>query len=244
MRISLKNITKHYDKKVLDDISIEIDGYSSVAIIGLSGCGKSTLLRLISGIEYPQNGDIKINDWEVTKENEKEYQSHLGFVFQKHNLFPHLTLKENITVILNKVKGQTKDEATDRAEELLKMLHLCDEMDKLPANVSGGQAQRASIARALSTKPSLLVLDEPTASLDPILTHEVLMEIQHLRSLGKDFIFVTHELNFVKSFADYVIFIDEGKILEHGQVGILSNPSTEKLKAFMKNVSYDEEQNI
>ena len=241
MRILLKNITKYYDKKVLDDISIEIDGYSSVAIIGLSGCGKSTLLRLISGIEYPQSGEIKINDWKVTKENEKEYQSHLGFVFQKHNLFPHLTLKENITIILEKVKGQPKEEANKRAEELLEMLHLGDEMDKLPAKVSGGQAQRASIARALSTKPSLLVLDEPTASLDPILTHEVLMEIKHLKSLGKDFIFVTHELNFVKNFADYVVFIDNGKIEEHGEVEILDNPRTGKLKAFMKNVSYDKE---
>jgi len=239
MKISLKNITKYYDKKVLDDISIEIDGYSSVAIIGLSGCGKSTLLRLISGIEYPLEGEIKINDWEVTKENEKEYQSHLGFVFQKHNLFPHLTLKENITIILEKIKGQSKDEANERSEELLEMLHLCDEMDKKPANVSGGQAQRASIARALSTKPSLLILDEPTASLDPILTHEVLMEIKHLKSLGKDFIFVTHELAFVRNFADYVVFIDEGKIEEHGEVSILDNPSTDRLKAFMKNVSYE-----
>jgi len=142
---------------------------------------------------------------------------------------------------LEKIKGQSKEEAGNRAEELLEMLHLKDEMNKKPANVSGGQAQRASIARALSTKPSLLILDEPTASLDPILTHEVLMEIKHLKSLGKDFIFVTHELNFVKSFADYVIFIDEGKIIEHGEVEILSNPATDKLKAFMKNASYDGE---
>ncbi len=241
MKISLKNITKYYDKKVLDDISIEIEGYSSVAIIGLRGCGKSTLLRLISGIEFPQEGEIQINDWKVTKDNIEEYQNHLGFVFQKHNLFPHLTLKKNITVILEKVKGQQKEEAEKRAEELLDMLHLHDEMNKRPAKVSGGQAQRASIARALSTRPSLLILDEPTASLDPILTHEVLMEIKHLKSLGKDFIFVTHELNFVKNFADYVIFIDEGKITAHGEVGILSNPSTDKLKAFMKNASYTEE---
>ncbi len=239
MNISIENVTKYYDKLVLDNISINIEGYSSVAIIGLSGCGKSTLLRLISGIEYPHTGSIRINNWQVTKENEKEYQSHLGFVFQKHNLFPHLTLKENITIILEKIKGQSKDTADSRADELLEMLHLCDEKDKLPANVSGGQAQRASIARALSTKPSLLILDEPTASLDPILTHEVLMEIKHLKSLGKDFIFVTHELNFVRNFADYVIFIDNGKILEHGEVSILDKPKTEKLKAFMKNVSYD-----
>jgi len=239
MKISIKNVTKYYDKKVLDDISIDIDGYSAVAIIGLSGCGKSTLLRLISGIEFPQAGEIQINEWKSTRETKREYQNQLGFVFQKHNLFPHLTLKQNITVILEKVKGQSKEEAEARAEELLNMLHLHDEMDKKPAKVSGGQAQRASIARALSTKPSLLIMDEPTASLDPILTHEVLMEIKHLKSMGKDFIFVTHELNFVKNFADYVIFIDEGKIAEHGETDILINPSTDKLKAFMKNVSYD-----
>lgn len=239
MRISLKNVTKDYDKRVLDDISLVIDGYSSVAIIGLSGCGKSTLLRLIAGIEYPQSGEIMINEWQVDKENTKEYQTHIGIVFQHHNLFPHLTLKENITLILEKIKGQSETEANERAEELLELLHLCVEMDKLPANVSGGQAQRASIARALSTRPSLLLLDEPTASLDPILTHEVLTEIKLLKSMGKDFIFVTHELAFVKSFAEYVIFIDNGKIIEHGKVNILQNPATDQLKAFMKNVTYD-----
>ncbi|MEX1376398.1 MAG: ATP-binding cassette domain-containing protein [Eubacteriales bacterium] len=239
MKISIKNIVKHYDKKVLDDISVDIDGYSAVAIIGLSGCGKSTLLRLISGLEYAESGEIVINGWKINKENAKAYRDQLGFVFQKHNLFPHLTLKKNITVILEKVKGQSKEQAEKRAEELLATLHLTDEMNKLPANVSGGQAQRASIARALSTKPELLILDEPTASLDPILTHEVLMEIKHLKSMGKDFIFVTHELPFVKKFADYVIFIDNGKIAEQGEVSILDSPKTDKLKAFLKNVTYD-----
>ena len=239
MRISLKNITKDYDKRVLDNISLDIDGYNSIAIIGLSGCGKSTLLRLIAGIEFPQKGEIAIDDLHISKDNIREFQKHLGFVFQTHNLFPHMTLKENITIILEKSKGMEKAEANARAAELLNLLHLSDEMDKKPANVSGGQAQRASIARALSTKPNLLLLDEPTASLDPILTHEVLMEVKQLKSLGKNFIFVTHEINFVKSFADYVVFIHEGKIVEHGEVGILNSPQSEQLQAFLKNVLYD-----
>lgn len=239
MRLALNNIVKDYDKNVLDSISIDIDGYKSIAIIGSSGCGKSTLLRLLAGIEYPQSGDITIDTWQLTPDTIQEYQQHIGFVFQKHNLFPHLTLKKNITLILEKTRKVPKEKAEARADELLELLHLSDEKDKIPSKVSGGQAQRASIARALSTHPEILLLDEPTASLDPILTHEVLMAIKELKSLGKNFIFVTHELAFVKSFAEYVIYIDQGRIIEHGTVDILDMPQTPALQAFMKNVTYD-----
>lgn len=239
MKLSLNNIIKNYDKRVLDGLSIDLEGCSSIAIIGPSGCGKSTLLRLIAGIEFPQSGSISINGTDIVPTAVSDYQRSIGVVFQKHNLFPHLSLKANITLILEKTRGIKKDVADKRADELLELLHLSDQKHKKPAKVSGGQAQRASIARALSTDPKLMLLDEPTASLDPVLTHEVLMAIKDLKSLGKDFIFVTHEIAFVKSFADYVIFINSGKILEHGNVEILSNPTTKELQAFLKNVNYD-----
>lgn len=239
MRFKLENINKFYDNQILFDLSIEIKDYSSVAIIGPSGCGKSTLLRLIAGIEYPKDGNIYLNDFQINSETIKEYQKHIGFVFQKHNLFPHLSLMKNITLILEKTKGFSKEDANKKACELLSLLHLGDQKDKLPKNVSGGQSQRASIARALSTNPDILLLDEPTASLDPILTHEVLNAIKELKSIGKDFIFVTHEIDFVKTFADYFIYIDEGKIVEHGEISKIYDPQSDKLKHFMKKVSYD-----
>lgn len=239
MKLKLDSIIKDYDKRVLDGLSISLDDFSSIAIIGPSGCGKSTLLRLIAGIEFPQSGSISINGTDIIPSAVSEYQKSIGVVFQTHNLFPHLSLRANITLILEKTRGVSKDAAEKRADELLKLLHLSDQKNKKPAKVSGGQAQRASIARALSTDPNLMLLDEPTASLDPVLTHEVLMAIKELKSLGKDFIFVTHEIAFVKSFADYVIFIDSGKILEHGSVEILSEPKSEELQAFLKNVNYD-----
>lgn len=236
MKISLKNVIKQYDKVVLDNIDLEIEGSNAIAIIGKSGCGKSTLLRLLSGIEFPDKGDISIKDSVIKKDTIKDFQKKIGIVFQQHNLFPHLTVLENITLILEKTRGFTKEDAKDKAIELLTKLYLHDEIHKKPNYISGGQAQRASIARALSTDPEIIFLDEPTAALDPILTGEVLDSILELKSLGKDFVFVTHEINFVKSFADYFIFIDEGKIVEKGHITHLDNPKTEKLQTFLRRV--------
>ncbi len=238
MILRLDNICKDYDKEILKNVSIDIDGYSAVAIIGASGCGKSTLLRLLSAIELPESGSIQINSDIVDEDNLSVFQKKIGFVFQKHNLFPHLTLKKNITLILEKTRGYSKNEADNIATDILTKLRLDDQMDKLPRHVSGGQSQRASIARALSTNPDLLILDEPTASLDPILTHEVLDVIRNLRDMGKDFIFVTHEIEFVKKFADYFVFMDEGEIIEHGKIKNIENPQTDKLKRFLFKVSY------
>lgn len=233
MRIELNQLNHSYDVEVIKDITFSLDQYQSVAIIGVSGSGKSTLLRLMSGLEQPTSGKIMINQHDVSDEL---YRKSIGFVFQNHNLFPHLTLKKNITLVLEKTRNKSKEEANALAEEYLNLLHLSDQMNKKPKNVSGGQAQRASIARALSIQPEIIFLDEPTASLDPILTHEVLTAVEELRSFGKQFIFVTHVLSFVRDFADYVIFMHEGKILEHGLPIILDSPKTEQLKAFMDKV--------
>ena len=217
----------------MDCIKITV---SDVDIIGKSGCGKSTLLRLMTGIELPDEGLLTINNCVVDKRTIKDFQKKIGIVFQQHNLFPHLSILKNITLILEKTKGYTKAEAKEKASILLEKLHLKDEILKKPPFISGGQAQRASIARALSTDPEMLFLDEPTAALDPILTSEVLDAILELKAQGIKFVFVTHEISFVKKFADYVVFMDEGKIVEEGKVEILDNPKSTLLKSFMNQV--------
>lgn len=235
MKICLKGVSKSYDKNVLNNIDLEIEGYNAIAIIGKSGCGKSTLLRLMTGIEEADKGSISINGKEVVKNKLREYQRNIGIVFQKHNLFPHLTLLQNITLILEKIFKIPKKSAEEKAMKLLIMLDLKEEVNKRPKFVSGGQAQRASIARALATDPEVVFMDEPTAALDPILTKEVLDAVLELKKLGTKFVFVTHELNFVRQFAEYIIFIDEGKIVEQGTPNILDNPKTERLQFFLQN---------
>jgi polar amino acid transport system ATP-binding protein len=233
MNINIKNITHTYDVDVLHDISFILEGYKSVAIIGISGSGKSTLLRLMSGLETPTSGEIHIDGQNVL---DAQYKKHIGFIFQHHNLFPHLSLEENITLVLEKTRGVDKLTAKETAHKYLSLLHLEDQVYKKPKNVSGGQAQRASIARALSVDPSTIFMDEPTASLDPILTFEVLSAVQELRVLGKNFVFVTHVLSFVRDFADYVIFMHEGQITEHGTPEILDHPKHQAFKDFMMKV--------
>lgn len=238
MQLKLKNIKKSYEQLILKDISLELSGYKSIGIIGKSGCGKSTLLRLLAGIEFADAGEIIINNTSVDKSNLKEYQNKIGMVFQQHNLFPHLSLLKNISLILEKTKGYEKEEAEEIGKNLLKQLHLENEMHKKPSKVSGGQAQRAAIARALSTDPKLIFMDEPTAALDPILTKEVLEAVTELRASGKHFIFVTHEISFVKKFADYVLFMNDGKIHEKGEINILTDPNTEELKKFLEHEQF------
>jgi polar amino acid transport system ATP-binding protein len=233
MKIELKDLSHTYDVEVLHQLNLTLEKYNSVAIIGVSGSGKSTLIRIMSGLEQPTYGEVFINDMSV---KDKEYRDHVGFVFQSHNLFPHLTLKKNITLVLEKTRGIEKEEADKIAMKHLTQLHLEDQVNKLPKNVSGGQAQRASLARALSINPDIIFLDEPTSSLDPILTHEVLTAVEELKQLGKKFVFVTHVMSFVHDFADYVIFMDNGNIVEQGPPSMLDNPKTEEFKAFMHKV--------
>lgn len=234
MNINLQNVTKKYDRPVLNKIDLRLEGYKTVAIIGKSGCGKSTLLRLMTGIEKPDAGSIDVNEYQVNDEKSlKAYHRSIGIVFQQHNLFPHLSLLNNITLILEKTRGMTSVQANETALQLLTQLHIENQRDKKPRNVSGGQAQRASIARALSTNPEIVFMDEPTAALDPILTKEVLGAVLDLKETGTEFIFVTHELDFVRQFAEYVLFIDEGRIAEQGPVEILSSPHSDELQKFL-----------
>jgi ABC-type polar amino acid transport system ATPase subunit len=234
MNIDIKNLSMSYDNnKVLKDITLNIEDVKIVGIIGESGCGKSTLLRQLSGIETPDSGFATVNGTTITKETLQEYQSRIGVVFQKHNLFPHLSIKENITLILTKIKKMNALEASRLADNLLNDFHLTEQADKIPSKVSGGQAQRASIVRAIATNPELLFLDEPTAALDPLLTGEVLDTILDLKNKGSEFIFVTHEMDFLKKTADYFIFMDKGVVIESGGIEILQNPKTQLLQNFI-----------
>lgn len=233
MKFEIKNLTHTYDVNVLHSLNFSLEDKRSIGIIGKSGSGKSTLLRILSGLEAPSDGEVTVNGMAV---NDPEYRKTVGFVFQSHNLFPHLTLRENITLVLEKTRGYSKQAATEAAEENLAKLQLADQADKLPKNVSGGQAQRGSLARALAIDPDTIFLDEPTSSLDPILTHDVLTAVEKLRDSGKDFVFVTHVLSFVHDFADYVIFMEDGNIVECGDPTILDEPQTEALRSFMSKV--------
>lgn len=236
MKIKIKELIKDYDgQRILDEMTINLEDVQVLAFIGPSGSGKSTLLRLIAGLEEFQGGDIAINDRWMSEEGLEDYRKKVGFVFQDHNLFSHLSIFENIALVLEKVHGKERSEFEEEVKELLIFFGLEDHYNKLPHQISGGQSQRASIVRALSIKPEIILLDEPTSSLDPILTYEVLHAIKQLVDEKKDVILVTHEIGFAKSVADYVIFMDEGKIIEHGR-HILADPKSPELIGFLDKV--------
>lgn len=233
MILDIKGLNKFYNGiHILKDINLIVDNKMSIGIIGESGCGKSTLLRQLAGIENPDSGEISINGLSPLKDKQA-FQKNIGYVFQKHNLFPHLSLRDNIILILKNIKKLDKKTSEEIADKVLKKMFIENEANKLPNQVSGGQVQRASIARALATDPELIFLDEPTAALDPILSNEVFKAVQTLRNDGREFIFITHQMSFLKDFADYIIFMKNGVICEHGPVNCLENPLTNELKQFL-----------
>jgi len=237
MELKLKNVYKKYDEKdILIDLSLHIKDKDAIAIIGPSGAGKSTLLRLLSMIEKPDSGNICVNDNHLSEISPEEYYKKIGFVFQSHNLFPHLTVLRNITLILEKVHNKTVEEANKIALDLLKHFELTEHIHKRAGQLSGGQSQRVSIVRSLAISPEVLFLDEPTSSLDPVLKQEVLKTILKLKVEHMNFVIVTHEILFAKKAADYVIFMEDGKIVEMGEISILDNPKTDQLKKFLSNV--------
>lgn len=234
MKIEINNLIKKYgDEVVLNDISLQLEGVEAVAILGISGSGKSTLLRLMSGIETFDSGSISVDDHDIYS---RDYKDKIGFVFQSDSLFPHLTVLDNIVLILDKIKGIDKTIAEEKTIDLLKQFGLEEHIDKYPHQLSGGQTQRVSIVRSLAVDASLFFFDEPTSALDPILTVEVLETIMKLRSLRKNFLIVTHEVGFARNAADYIIFIDEGKIVEHGPVSILDEPKSKEFKNFLSKI--------
>lgn len=236
MILKIENLRKKFgDQLVLNDINLDIDDHHIIGMIGPSGGGKSTLLRMIAGFEPITGGEISINSIDV-KENEELLHKKCGFVFQSHNLFLHLNILDNITIILEKVHKIEKNESIKIAKTLLKQFGLIEHILKKPDQLSGGQSQRVALVRALAINPDVLLFDEPTSSLDPVLTYEVLDAILKLKDDKKDFIIVTHEIGFVKQVADYIVFIHDGRLVEHGDVSIIDNPKTKELKNFLSKV--------
>ncbi|AIO19492.1 Arginine transport ATP-binding protein ArtM [Candidatus Izimaplasma bacterium HR1] len=237
MRLKVDKLFKSYDDKlILNNINIDIKDRSGIALIGASGAGKSTLLRLLSLIEIPEQGKICVNDHHLEDTNKDEYYKKIGFVFQSHTLFPHLTVLRNITIILEKVHNIVIEDAEKTALELLTKFDLQEHIHKYPKQLSGGQSQRVSIVRSLALNPEVMFLDEPTSALDPVLTQEVLQTILKLREEHMNFVIVTHEILFAKKAADYIIFMQDGRIIEQGDVAILDNPQTKELKDYLSNV--------
>lgn len=239
MVIKANNIRKHFGKlEVLKDISLEIEEGEVVCIIGPSGSGKSTLLRCLNRLEEIQGGNISILGQElVNNKNIDKLREEIGMVFQHFNLFPHLTVLENMILAPVELKKLSKAEAIEKAIELLDKVGLKDKKDVYPDTLSGGQKQRVAIARALEMNPKIMLFDEPTSALDPEMVGEVLKVMKDLAKEGMTMIIVTHEMGFAKEVSDRVIFMDGGYILEDGKPeDVFTNPENDRCKEFLDKV--------
>ena len=228
--------------EVLKGITTEIHTGEVVAVIGPSGSGKSTFLRCLNLLEEPTQGEVIFKDQNLTKKDDKNFnidkvREHIGMVFQHFNLFPHMTVLDNITLAPIKVKGMNKADAEKKAVELLKKVGLEDKKDVYPNKLSGGQKQRVAIARALAMDPEVMLFDEPTSALDPEMVKEVLLVIKDLAESGMTTVIVTHEMGFAKEVASRVMFIDQGIILEEGTPEeVFEHPKNERTKEFLSQV--------
>lgn len=250
MMIEYKNIFKNFgDLEVLKGIDLSIAEKEVVCVIGPSGSGKSTLLRCLNHLERISAGQIFVegelidsndfgkNQMKVSHQKMSEICSELGMVFQRFNLFPHLTVLENVISGPTIVKKESKETIIPYAEELLNLVGLSQKRDEYPSRLSGGQQQRVAIARALAMKPKIMLFDEPTSALDPELVGEVLEVMKKLARDGMTMIVVTHEMGFAREVADRVIFMDEGVIVEEGKPKeFFDNPKTERAKAFLRKI--------
>ncbi len=243
--LKINNLQKSYgDNEVLKGITTEIKKGEVVAIIGPSGSGKSTMLRCMNLMEMPSGGEIIFKDELVNNPNMKEQdinkvRENIGMVFQQFNLFPHLTVLENITLAPMKRKNLSEAEANKVAEELLAKVGLAEKRDAYPNNLSGGQQQRVAIARALAMNPEMMLFDEPTSALDPEMVKEVLLVIQDLVTDDMTVAIVTHEMNFAKNVASRVMFIDNGVVVEEGTPEeIFNNPQKQRTKEFLDQINY------
>jgi len=238
--IKIRGIHKYYgDLHVLRGIDLDVDKGQVMCVIGPSGSGKSTLLRCINLLIQPDEGDIfldnvRINSPEIRPEWVRQQ---VGMVFQSFNLFTHLTALKNVMIGLTRVKRVDAAEAREKAEWELERVGLGDKLDAYPAQLSGGQQQRVAIARALAMDPKIMLFDEPTSALDPEYIREVLDVMSRLAEEGMTMMVVTHEMGFAKTVADEVIFIDEGRIIEHGSpVEIFERPGHDRTKAFVSKI--------
>jgi len=240
MLLSVKNLKKSFDNNlILDDISFDVNKGEVIAILGRSGCGKSTLLRCINGLEQIDSGEIFLNDSLITDPGTSyrqwsETRKKIGMVFQSYDLFPHMTVLENIVLGPVKVEKRSKEEAEKEALKLLERVGLSDKKSAYPRQLSGGQKQRVAICRALCMNPDIILFDEVTAALDPEMVREVLDVIKDVIDQGLTMLIVTHEMAFAEKVADKIIFMENGNIVETNTPDkFFSSPDTVEVKRFL-----------
>ena len=238
--IEVRNLEKSFgDHQVLKDISLDVHKGEVISIIGPSGCGKSTFLRSINLLEKPTSGSIKVEGVDILDPDTDVdmLRRKIGMVFQSFNLFPHKTVKENVMLAPVKLKIMTEEEASEKADMILKRVGLLNKADQYPSRLSGGQQQRVAIARALAMNPDVMLFDEPTSALDPEMVGEVLKIIKGLADYGMTMLVVTHEMGFAREISDRVLFFDEGVIAEENTPDeFFGNPQNERLKDFLSKI--------
>ena len=238
--IEIRNMSKWYgDFQVLKDINEEVKQGQTVVVCGPSGSGKSTLLRCINGLEPFQKGEIIVDGVSVGDSATDLYKlrTEIGMVFQRFELYPHMTALQNITLAPMKVRNKSKKEANTDAMELLQRVGIPEKANAYPANLSGGQQQRVAIARSLAMEPKIMMFDEPTSALDPEMIKEVLEVMINLSKSGMTMIVVTHEMGFAREVADEIIFMDEGSIIERGtDISFFQNPKSPRTKDFLDKI--------
>jgi polar amino acid transport system ATP-binding protein len=238
--LEISNLRKSFgDEVVLQNISLSVPVHTATVFIGASGSGKSTLLRCINLLDGIDDGVIKLDGEDITDPTVKSDQVRrkLGMVFQAFNLFPHMTVRHDITVAPIQVHGLSKDEANARADELLVRFGLKEKADQYPDRLSGGQQQRVAIIRSIALRPRLLLLDEITSALDPVLVNEVLSTVRDLKNDGMTMVLATHEMGFAKQVADEVCYLESGQIVERGSAAqIIEEPKDKRTRDFLKRV--------
>ena len=238
--LEVKNLRKSFeDNVVLNDLSLDVPDHTATVLIGASGSGKSTLLRCINLLDTIDDGSIYLDGKEISDPeiNVDEVRKNLGMVFQSFNLFPHMSVLDNITLSPIRVHKMSKTQARDEAMTLLRRFDLADKADQYPDRLSGGQQQRVAIIRSIAVKPRLLLLDEVTSALDPVLVNEVLSIVRDLKADGMAMVLATHEMGFATQVADEVCFLKDGNIIERGPASqVISAPQEDETKDFLRRV--------
>ena len=238
--VKVENVSKSFgENQVLTNVSLDIAAHDVVCLIGASGSGKSTLLRCINLLEKVDAGSITFDGQNITsgKLNVNELRQHIGIVFQAFNLFPHMTVLQNVTLSPRKTRGLSKKQADERAYELLDRIGLREKAEEFPDRLSGGQQQRVAIVRALAMDPKLMLLDEITSALDPQLVSEVLQLVRDLSEIGMTMIIATHEMSFAREVSTKICFLDAGVILEEGPPSqLFGDPKEERTRAFLSSI--------
>jgi polar amino acid transport system ATP-binding protein len=238
--VKVENVSKSFgENQVLTNVSLDVAPHDVVCLIGASGSGKSTLLRCINLLEKVDAGSITVDGQNIThdKLDVNELRQHIGIVFQAYNLFPHMTVLQNVTLSPRKTLGRSKKQAEDRAYELLDRIGLREKAEEFPDRLSGGQQQRVAIVRALAMDPKLMLLDEITSALDPQLVNEVLQLVRGLSEVGMTMIIATHEMNFAREVASKICFLDAGVILEEGPPSqLFGDPKEPRTRAFLSSI--------